>query len=141
MPDTLKSKQSIEWHGGIYCGPMLKQLPVGNGKWKKDNGDWLKGIWQINPYNDQQSWFWIGVGHLTLDNGDVKEGSFVESRFHKGTVDLTKPNGDFFKGEWYDDQFQNGECRITIAENSVFEGICKNSRLEKGLLSVKDEYW
>ena len=49
MPDTLKINYSIQWSEGIYRGSVLSNLPVGHGKWKRENGDWLKGLWRINP--------------------------------------------------------------------------------------------
>jgi uncharacterized protein (TIGR02145 family) len=101
-----------------YYGPILNNLPDGNGVAKYKNGNTFTGLFK-NGKKD-------GRGMYKLVNGDQFEGDLKEDiKNGKGTYIWT--DGDMFEGE-YKDGMRNGKGIFVATNGDKYEGDYKNSK-------------
>lgn len=112
--DGLKVYEGIFKDGNIFNGISYDDgVKVYEGEFKFDEETYEEGIWH-------------GKGKLTLDDGTLYEGDFVDWKLIKGK--LTLDDGTVYEGDFVESKL-NGKGKKTFPSGTLFEGNFINGEL------------
>jgi hypothetical protein len=113
--DGQKKYEGIFKDGNIINGIAYEDgVKVYEGEFKFDEETSEEGIWH-------------GKGKLTLDDGAVYEGDFVDWELIKGK--LTLDDGAVYEGDFIKSEL-NGKGKLTLGDGTVYEGDFIKSKLD-----------
>lgn len=140
--------------GGHFAGQWSNGQPQGTGQYIKPDGSQIKGSWtddgfvsgNILPDNDNKNGLsdcdimpcGTGIGKLTLKDGSVYKGYFVNGLPH-GEGECKFKNGDYYNGLWQNGQPQ-GQGKYTYANGILLSGTWNKGKFVDAPKVVKKSY-
>jgi len=110
------NEETLSWLGGTYTGPLLEDIPHGQGVWRHPDGRSYTGDFTHGEIT--------GYGTMTFSGGERYVGSFLKAKAH-GNGSLIHPRGKKYMGEFRHGIIE-GYGTMIFPEGERYVGYFKN---------------